>query len=137
MTVKRIAAVSIGLLASLPVLAENISDADRIICSPADVKLCFENGECFDTNPWEIDMPEFVLIDIKKKTISTTKASGQDRSTSFSALEKSEGLLLMQGMEDGRAFSFVIEEMTGIMTASIARDGVSVSVFGACTDAKL
>ena len=132
---KRIAAASIGLLAFVPVLAENISEADRIICSPADVKLCFENGECFDTNPWEVDMPEFVIIDLRKKTISTTKASGQDRTSSFSALEKKDGLLMMQGIEDGRAYSFVIEELTGILTAAVARDGVSVSVFGACTDA--
>ena len=134
---KKTAAASIGLLAFTAVLAENISDSDRIVCSPADVKLCFENGECFDTNPWEIDLPEFLIIDVRKKTISTTKVSGQDRTTSFSALTKTDELLLMQGIEDNRAFSFVIEQQTGIMTASVARDGVSVSVFGACTDADL
>ena len=132
---KRIAIASIGLLAFVPALAENISDADRIICSPADVKLCFENGECFDTSPWEIDMPEFIIIDLKKKTIRTTEASGQDRSTTFTAMERQDGVLFMQGIESGRAFSFVVEELTGILTASVARDGVSVSVFGACTDA--
>jgi hypothetical protein len=135
--VKKIAIASFGLLAFLPVLAENISNADRIICSPADVKLCFENGECFDTNPWEVDIPEFLVIDLKKKTISTTRVSGQDRSTTFTALERNNGMLVMQGIESGRAFSFVVEEMTGILTASVARDGVSMSVFGACTDADL
>ena len=134
---KRIAIAGIGLLAFIPVLAENISNADRIVCSPADVKLCFENGECFDTTPWEIDMPEFLIIDLRKKTISTTRASGQDRATKFTALEKQDGKLFMQGIESDRAFSFVVEEMTGILTASVARDGVSVSVFGACTDADL
>ena len=134
---KKIAIASFGLLAFLPVLAENISNADRIICSPADVKLCFENGECFDTNPWEVDIPEFLVIDLKKKTISTTRVSGQDRSTTFTALERNNGMLVMQGIESGRAFSFVVEEMTGILTASVARDGVSMSVFGACTDADL
>ena len=132
---RRIAIAGIGLLTFVPVLAENISNADRIICSPADVKLCFENGECFDTNPWEVDMPEFVIIDLKKKTISTTRASGQDRSTTFSALQREDGMLFLQGIETGRAFSFVIEETTGILTASVARDGTSISVFGACTDA--
>ena len=116
---KKIAIASFGLLALVPALAENISSADRIICSPADVKLCFENGECFDTNPWEIDIPEFLIIDLKKKTISTTKASGQDRSTTFTALERQDGKLFMQGIEFDRAFSFVVEEMTGILTASV------------------
>ena len=33
-----------------------------------------------------------------------------------------------------RAFSFVIEEASGHMTVAIARDGLSVTVFGVCTD---
>ena len=50
-------------------------------------------------------------------------------------MERQDGVLFIQGIESGRAFSFVVEELTGILTASVARDGVSVSVFGACTDA--
>lgn len=134
---KRIAIASIGLLACIPALAENVEGVDEIICSAADVKLCFETGECFDASPWELDMPEFVIIDARKKTVSTTEASGQKRSTAFSAIERSEGLIYMQGIENGRAFSFVIDELTGILTASIARDGISVTVFGACTDADI
>lgn len=38
-------------------------------------------------------------------------------------------------MEGGRVFSFVIDEITGLLTAAIAEDGLSPSVFGACTDA--
>lgn len=37
----------------------------------------------------------------------------------------------------GRAFSFVIDEATGHMTVAVSRDGLSVSVFGACTDADI
>ena len=48
-----------------------------------------------------------------------------------------DGLIYLQGIEGARAFSFVIDESTGSLTASIARDGISVNVFGACTDADL
>ena len=44
---------------------------------------------------------------------------------------------LMQGIENGRAYSFVIEQDLGLLTAALARDGVTLSVFGACTDARL
>ena len=40
-------------------------------------------------------------------------------------------------MEDGRVFSFVIDEATGRMTVAVSRDGISVRVFGACTDTNL
>ena len=33
--------------------------------------------------------------------------------------------------------SFVIDEATGRMTVAVSRDGLSVSVFGACTDTDL
>jgi hypothetical protein len=33
----------------------------------------------------------------------------------------------------GRAFSFVIVEKTGMASIAVAREGMTVSVFGACT----
>ena len=84
--------------------------------------------------PWELSIPDFVVIDTKKKTVSTTKASQLNRSTSFAKVEKQDGLIYLQGIEGGRAFSFVIDEATGRMTVAVARDGLSVTVFGACTD---
>jgi hypothetical protein len=41
------------------------------------------------------------------------------------------------GNRDGRDYSFVISEETGHLTVSVSRDGVSVSVFGACTNAEV
>ena len=41
----------------------------------------------------------------------------------------------LQGVETERAFSFVIDEASGRMTVAVSLDGMSVSVFGACTDA--
>ena len=69
--------------------------------------------------------------------ISTTKASGQNRSTKFTKSDRTEGMITLQGVESERAFSFVIHEATGRMTAAIARDGLSVTVFGACTAADM
>ena len=40
---------------------------------------------------------------------------------------------MLQGFENGRAFSFLIAEKTGRASIAVARDGLGVSVFGACT----
>jgi hypothetical protein len=45
--------------------------------------------------------------------------------------------IVLQGVEAGRAFSFVIDEATGLLTVAVASDGMSVSVYGACTDADI
>ena len=131
---KNLAIACTGLLASGMAMADNLEDSDDLLCAAAQVQICFENGECFSVAPWELSIPDFVVIDTKAKTVSTTKASGQNRSSPFTSVERSDGVIYLQGLEGQRAFSFVIEEASGHMTVAIARDGLSVTVFGVCTD---
>ena len=126
---------SVGLLAASATLAENVSGVDQMLCSVSEVTLCAETGECFDVQAWEIDVPQFVVIDLKRKVIATTRASDVQKSTAIANFQREGGRIYLQGIEGGRAFSFVIDETTGLVTAAVARDGLSVSVFGACTDA--
>jgi len=116
------------------VAAENLEGVDEMICSVAKVQICLESGECYLTDPMDLSIPDFVVVDTKAKTVSTTKSSELNRSTEFNTVEKADGLIFLQGIEGGRAFSFVIDEGTGRMTVAVSRDGFSVSVFGACAD---
>jgi hypothetical protein len=134
---RKLAIVFAGILAGGLAQAENLEGVDKMICAAAQVQICIENDTCYAATPAELDIPNFVVIDTRKKTISTTNASNQNRSTPFTNVEKSDGLLYLQGIEGGRAFSFVIDEATGHMTVAVSRDGISVSVFGACTDADI
>ncbi len=134
---RKLAIVFAGILAGGLTQAENLEGVDKMICAAAQVQICIENDTCYAATPAELDIPNFVVIDTRKKTISTTKASNQNRSTPFTNVEKSDGLLYLQGIEGERAFSFVIDEATGHMTVAVSRDGISVSVFGACTDADI
>ena len=134
---KNLVIVWAGLLASSVAVAENVENVDKMLCAAGDVQICYENGECVPMTAWELSMPEFVVIDTKEKTVSTTKASGENRSTPFSMVERSEGFIYLQGIENERLFSFVIEEFSGSLTVSVVRDGFSVTVFGVCTDTDL
>ena len=134
---KKLILASLGLAVSGAVTAEDVTEVTRMVCASGQAQICLESGDCYSAIPWELAVPDFVIIDTKKGTISTTKASGLNRSTEFTKSERREGLIHLQGVEGGRAFSFVIHEKTGRLTAAIARDGLSVTVFGACTAAKL
>ena len=63
----------------------------------------------------------------------TTQASGLNRATAILHLQREGGQILLQGYENGRAFSFVIGEKTGLLSAAVAAEGLTVGVFGACT----
>jgi L-lactate utilization protein LutB len=132
---KKSVMVCLSTLAASTALAEDLSGVEEFVCSVSHVSLCAETGECFDVQPWEIDMPQFVVIDTKRRIVATTRASDQRRSTTIANLRRESAVIYLQGMEAGRAFSFIIDEATGLLTAAVARDGFSISVFGACTDA--
>jgi hypothetical protein len=134
---KKINLVLAGMLLAGAAYADPLTGVDKFVCAAAQAQICVEGDTCYSASPWDLGVPEFVVIDLKKNTISTTKSSGDERSTAFSKATKDEGKIFLQGIEGGRAFSLVIDEATGLMSAAVARDGFVVSIFGACTDSDI
>ena len=125
--------VTIASLVPGPATADDLGDANTILCTASIATLCLEDGECETGPPWNWNIPQFIEIDFAAKQLRTTKASGENRSTAIKNLQREDGLIFLQGVEKGRAFSFVITEKTGLSSVAVARDGVTVSGFGACT----
>ena len=116
-----------------PVAADDLSGADALLCTAVEVTRCLPGGDCLSLPPWELNVPQFIEIDLEALTLATTRASGQNRSTPIRTLERENGSIFLQGIEGGRAFSFVIDEGSGLASIAIARDSMAVTVFGACT----
>lgn len=128
----------IALMACSTAQADNISGTDRILCATSTVMLCVEDGACFPLSVLDgSDIPKFLIIDTKNKTISTTKASEVNRESFVANLSRDGGRIFLQGVENNRAYSILIEEDSGQFAGAIARDGITLSVFGACTDADI
>jgi hypothetical protein len=123
-----VAAGAVGVAA-----ADDLHGVDRILCSSVSATICTEDGECDTDLPYNWNIPQFIEIDLARKTLGTTKASGENRQSPFTGLKRENGWIFLQGVEAGRAFSFVIEEATGLTSVAVARKGLTVSVFGACT----
>jgi len=129
-----------GVLFALSVLAlpaaavaDDITGQQDFLCTAVQVNLCTDDGKCVSENPWEVNVPQFIEVNLKDKKLSTTKASGENRTTPIRTLLNEGGFLYLQGVEGGRAFSFVIEEKSGDASIAVATDGKTVTVFGACT----
>jgi len=97
--------------------------------------VCGDDGDCETAVPWTWNIPQFIEIDLAGKKLATTKASGENRQTPIETMKREEGWIFVQGIEGGRAFSFAIEEATGLMSVAVARRGLTISVFGSCTPA--
>ncbi len=121
------------LLASAPALADDLTGAERLLCATRVVMACWTDGECESVPPTDIRVPQFVELDLKHKRMATTKASGEDRATDIVNLQRDAGKLVLQGYQNGRAFSLVIDEKTGQASVAVALSDLSVALFAACT----
>ena len=129
-------AVAIGVAAALAApaaLADDLTGATRLLCTAVQATRCVETGDCAIDLPWNLNVPQFIEVDLTTKRLGTTPASGENRSTIADTVRREKGMIVLQGFENKRAFSIVIDEPSGMMSAAVAADGQAVAVFGACT----
>ncbi len=115
--------------------ADSLDGADRLLCSPVDVVVCTGDGVCEAEVPAELGIPPFVVVDLKKKVLSTTAASSESRSTPIESVQRADGMIVLHGQEMGRAFTWLMDEASGRVSLATVRDSVVINVFGACTPA--
>ena len=128
-----VAGVIALMVAAAPAAADDLAGADRILCALGEVTMCAMDGECTSGPPWEFNVPDFIEVDLEAGLLKTTEASGENRQTPIPRIVREDGLIVLQGLEMGRAFSFNIDEASGTMTAVAARNGLFVGAFGVCT----
>jgi hypothetical protein len=121
------------LLASTAAFSDDLSGEDRLLCSAVEATVCTADGICESGPPWDWKIPQFLIVDLDRKEIATTEASGENRMTPILSLSREDGHIVLQGVQAGRAFSMVLQEDNGHAAIAIATDGVTISVFGACT----
>ena len=120
------------VMSSPPPLADNVTGAHDLLCTSVQATVC-DADDCEIGPPWSWDIPQFIEIDLDDKLLRSTEASGENRETPIKNMQRTDGTLFLQGIQRGRAFSFVIDEASGMASIAIAMDGRTISVFGACT----
>jgi len=121
------------VLAASVASADDLTGASRFLCASVQATRCEEGGECAAEVPWNLNIPAFIEVDLDAKRLSTTVASGENRATPIAHMTRENGVIVLQGFEMGRAFSFVINEETGRVAVAVASEGRATAVFGACT----
>jgi hypothetical protein len=83
---------------------------------------------CERAIPEDLNVPQFIRLDFIAKTMSA-----RGRSTKMQSNTRSDGMLIVQGFENSRAFSITISEQNGKLVGAIAADEQGFMIFGACT----
>ncbi len=125
--------MTIVVMSTESAVADDLTGSNRFLCAPVQATYCLEDGECAVDLPWNLNIPQFIEVDLDAKRLNTTETSGENRTTPIEHVTRVDGTIILHGFEMGRAFSWVINEPTGRVTVAVATDGLAVSVFGACT----
>jgi len=121
------------LLLPFATRADDLTGTTQMICASVKATECYADGSCVQGEPEEWNVPRFIRVDLEKKTLSTTPASGEERSTPLQNLTRDGDRVFFHGSQTGRAVSMVINLQTGIASAGIVLDEHVLSVFAHCT----
>ncbi len=117
------------------VLASDFDGSKPFLCAVTEAIECDEDNGCSEVTVENMDIPQFIRVDSKKKMISAEVVSSkrEKKKTAIKHLERINGKMILQGAEGGRGWSMVVGESSGKMSASISEDQVGFLLFGACT----
>jgi hypothetical protein len=134
--VKKILFCLAALLLFLPSVQGVAGDFDGshpLICAVIETHECGPDGNCVKGNAQEINVPQFFKLNFKDNLVSSNHAGGEVRKTAVQRMERAEGMLILQGVQNGRAWSATISEADGRFVLTASGDEEAFVVFGACT----
>jgi hypothetical protein len=118
---------------SSPVAGAALDGSAPTLCALIRTFDCEPGADCQQGAAESVNLPDFIKIDFRGKTISTTGDGDQPKVTTIRHLEQGDDGIILQGLEETRAWSMVIAKKTGRMTATVSGHQVAFAVFGACT----
>ena len=110
--------------------ADKLDGSVPVLCATMEVLECSVGGECQRRGPEGANLPPFLRVDFKAKTIASVDGA---RKAPISSVEKVDGLVVLHGGQEGRGWSAVIASDTGRLSASVVDAGGAFVIFGACT----
>jgi len=133
---KKLLLTTAGLLGTTAAFAD-YDGSDTLLCSLAKIVECTAS-ECNPVLHEEIDAPDFIKLDFRKKEYSSLTAGVESEPHTLTSVEDLQDFLVVQAHQGGdnddtMAWSMTIDHATGQMTAAGAGENTGFVITGACT----
>ena len=130
---RRWLALPLVFFAAAELLADPVGGKMELLCAPGYVMHCSSGGKC-ELGPAEnYNIPSFLRIDLDNRVILTSEASDEQQRTPIQQMSRENGEIYLQGVENGRVYSVVINEASGDLVLGIISTGETATAFGPCT----
>lgn len=129
----------IGLLALITMLtpltasAADFDGSKPLLVAIINIIECQPNGACEEVTPQEARLPRFLEIEFDKKQISEIGEAEEERTTEIQSITQDEGVLILQGAQNGRGWTINITEASGEAVITVSDPLSGFVLFGACT----
>ena len=109
-----------------------IEDLGQLYCAVVETNECAPGNGCQKSSAEDINITQFIKIDFQNRKVISVGETERKRESAFKNYKKANSRIIIQGSEEGRGWSAVIDEKTGKMSATIIEEGGGFVIFGAC-----
>jgi len=119
-------------MAAPAVAAGKYDGSVPMLCAVTSLSECTADGKCEKSAPEAgNNLPTFLRVDVKGGALIANDGSG--RKTMIKTSSVVDGQLMLQGVENRKAWNMVIGSETGRWGGSVVEDDGSFAIFGSCT----
>ena len=125
---------ALALAAVFPAVAADdpFSEAEILLCAVDGASVCDAEGACQPTSPEVVRFARFARINLKDREMRSVWPTELDRSTFIEQIIESEGLILMQGIDDQVAWTLNLEKPSGRFVAAASGRAAVFVLTGTC-----
>lgn len=103
------------------------------ICAFSDVYECETVAGCKRAHLHDINVPEFIVIDLDKKQLTGAAIGHTNRTEDIEGISSTDKLVFIHGTQDEESWNATITLETGEMAGGITSGTSSFALFGNCT----
>ena len=111
------------------VVAAPMDGSMPILCALSSVVECARGGSCDRSSAEDAQVPPFLRINVQQRLLSTPDGG---RTSPIAAVQRANGRLMLQGMQNERVWGAVVNEETGQMSATVGEDDGAIIISGSC-----
>ena len=128
-TVMSTTAVLVSALLALPASAAPLDGSQPLLCAVTAVDECSGGWGCERSTTDLVRVPPFVRVDVQRRLLLTVDGG---RTSPIAAFQRTDGRLMLQGMQAERVWGLVVDESSGEMSATVAEADGAIVLSGTC-----
>jgi hypothetical protein len=122
------AVVGLGVLPSA-VLGAPLDGSAPMLCAVNSVMECTRKGDCERSSAEDAGIPAFIRVNVPQRQLSSLDGG---RTSPIVNVQRANGSLMLQGMQNERVWGAVIDEETGRMSATAGEAEGAFVLIGTC-----